>query len=189
MVVVWSGETDEGCRQEEGRSYKRCSYCQSAISEGACFLNGSKAHIIFRFSFTAGLYTEHVNHVFWNAYLKQLCFAVLLCSWSHCGISQNIILFVYWPELSTLNHFYSSYSQVVMSLVSWFWYMQLKQDLQFTTLALGGTSLLGTYFAYSPEIAARYTAWAFNVSAHLFCVFLFNIGLKWKYYLLQQALA
>lgn len=35
-------------------------------------------------------------------------------------------------------------------------YQKLKQDLQSTTLALGGTSLLGTYFAYSPEIAASY---------------------------------
>lgn len=35
-------------------------------------------------------------------------------------------------------------------------YLKLKQDLQLTTLAIGGASLAGTYFAYSPQIAASY---------------------------------
>lgn len=35
-------------------------------------------------------------------------------------------------------------------------YLKLKQDLQFTTVAIGGAGLVGTYFSYSPDTAASY---------------------------------
>ncbi|KAG0584506.1 hypothetical protein KC19_3G213800 [Ceratodon purpureus] len=35
-------------------------------------------------------------------------------------------------------------------------YLKLKQDLQITTVAIGGAGLLGTFFAYSPEVSASY---------------------------------
>lgn len=37
-------------------------------------------------------------------------------------------------------------------------YLKLKRDLQITTLVIGGLSAVGTYFAYSPQIAASYGA-------------------------------
>lgn len=35
-------------------------------------------------------------------------------------------------------------------------YLKLKQDLQITTLALGSAGLVGSYFAYTPEVAASF---------------------------------
>ena len=36
---------------------------------------------------------------------------------------------------------------------------QLKQNLQFITLATGGAGLVGSYFTYSPEVAVRCAVW------------------------------
>ena len=45
---------------------------------------------------------------------------------------------------------------------------QLKNNLQITTLAVGGASFVGSYFSYSPEIAARYmTCFELSISTDL----------------------
>lgn len=45
---------------------------------------------------------------------------------------------------------------------------QLKNNLQITTLAVGGASFVGSYFSYSPEIAARYmTYFELSISTDL----------------------